>query len=523
MVLERRFEQSGKGLYLASRPAVPEFSAIINSVKGHRDQYNELVASGRFPGLERAQNKDAALEAMAEWERSHQDDCELMEEQVDPTAILRRFTVLFVGAFEDPAHHIPVEGKGALSRLLERVIDKSAIDEKLREVADEAAERSDEILTEATAQLNDFHASMKDQLNRFAPGCSINVRWGEAAVEGARPRLHVDIETEGGVRRPLEYQGHGVQRSMMYAALTAEVELGGGGAEDLLLIIEEPEAFQHPLSCRVLAETLRTLAKRDYQIAYSTHSPEFVLPDMINGLRIVQRDNRSGTGLATYIESLGAERLVDEWEHVFQGADYTTESVLGRLRPHLTAHVIEGLFARCCILVEGEEDEAFVRAAAAQRGMELDASGVAVVQTNGKPGMPNVVTFLGLAGVGCYPIFDLDRSNKVEDQSREAEEQILRALRVSGEVDPGVHDAYACWREDLGAAVRADLAPRYDELLQQAAESFGYPRASRAKKVGLVLTQMVRLATEDGLSSQTLDSLEEKIQDIAEGVGASRS
>src|SRR5690606_10094160 len=131
----------------------------------------------------------------------------------------------------------------------------------------EATERSQELLQETSYGFSEFAVSMDGQLTRFAPGFNLKVRWASAALQGAKPRLELSIETADGLERPLEYQGHGVQRALMYAALTAQIEAGSNAPSDqVLLAIEEPEAFQHPLSCRVLSGTLRELSRRNYQI-----------------------------------------------------------------------------------------------------------------------------------------------------------------------------------------------------------------------------------------------------------------
>lgn len=322
----------------------------------------------------------------------------------------------------------------------------------------------------------------------------------------------MEIETSDGLARPLEYQGHGVQRSLMYAALTSEVERDGTDDAVVVLVIEEPEAFQHPLSCRVLARTLRKLSGRNYQIMYSTHSSDFVHPDVVEGLRIVRREDRDGKGQTSHIEALSQDKLLAQWQRIFEGEDYTIESVQGRLAAHLTPEVLEGLFARLCIIVEGDEDEALIRGSAAQHGIDLDAAGVAVIQANGKPGIPNVLAFLSLAGVECYPVFDLDRDKEDEEQQhRPAEAQIMRALDVHGEPVAGVNERYACWEYNITTTFTSDLGDVYADLLISSADKFGYPQPSKAKKVAVVITDVLDGAGLAGCESPSLLDLVNRI------------
>lgn len=517
LVVERRFERGGSAAYLANRLAVPEFLTIRMLERAHRAKFNEIADSGAFEGLERASNKEEAFMNMDAWEAANPEHCENLEVEFDlMDDLLEAVNFLSVDAFEDPADHVEAQGKGAVAQLLAKVIDHRLVQEELDAITKEATERSEELLQETSAGFSDFATSMENQLSRFAPGFNLKLEWAPATVQGAKPRLELSIETADGLNRPLEYQGHGVQRALMYAALTAQIEAGSETASDeVLLAIEEPEAFQHPLSCRVLSATLRELSQRDYQIIYSTHSPYFIHPELVNGLRIFRREDPSETGAETFVESLDEERLLDEWRRVFEVDEATVVSVLARLERHLPARVLEGLFARLCILVEGPEDEAVVRSAAALRGLDLDAAGVAVIQTNGKPGMPNVLTFLSLAGIHVYPVFDLDRQQDEGDQNLGAEQQIMRALEVDDGPQPGVHDRYACWEHNMTEQLRAELGAAYEEALTQAADDSGYS-AERGRKVPAVVTDLLEGAADSGAESETVISLGSRVRELVD-------
>lgn len=519
LTVERRFEEPGKGVYLARRLAVPEFSRIRMLERSHRDEYNELVLTNQFEGLPRATSKDDAFARMAAWEESHPDRCEMRDEEVDVMSeILEAFTFVSIGAFDDPSEHVEAEGQGAVSRLLSRVVDEAQVQTQLQAVADQASGDTDRILEDATEGFDDFARLMEESLGRFAPGSRLAVKWIKPELKSTRPRLRVDVETSDGLATPLEYQGHGVQRALMYAALTAQAQGPASDTDRIVLLIEEPEAFQHPLSCRVLANTLRELSGRNYQIAYSTHSPFFIHPSSLEGLRIFHREDADGRGASTTIDSLTGEQLLAEWERVFEGEGFTIESVLARLKSHLPSPVLEGLFARACILVEGAEDEAVVRGAALQHGLDLDASGLAVIQTNGKTGMPNVLTFFSMAGIPSYPVFDLDRGKPEEDQHREAERQTLLALMAEEtEPTPGVHETYAAWEEDLTAILREDIGGQYEELLVQASGELGYA-PSRGRKVPTVVASLIGLAGDEGIDMPTLSSISERISRLVEAL-----
>lgn len=505
LTVERRFEQGGSARYIGRSSAVRAFVTIRMLGSGHRDAFNELVDSEQYEGLERATSKAGALEKMRAWEGSHPERCDVLEVDFDEIqALLDAVNFISVQAFENPADHVAAQGKGAIAQLLAKVIDDRAMQGDLEAIAREATEQSQAYLRSRADDLAPFSDAMREQLDRFAPGFNVNVKWTPPTVQSAKPKLEVSIESEDGLERPLEYQGQGVQRALMYAALTAQVEAETDAEHDrVLLVIEEPEAFQHPLSCRVLSGTLRALAERHYQVIYSTHSPYFVHPAHIDGLRIFRRDNSTDEGACTHVESLDEKALLQGWQDVFELEEATITSVLTRLQQHLPPDVLEGLFARVCVLVEGQEDEAVLRAAAAAKNLDLDAAGIAVISTRGKAGMPNVSTFFSLADVQVYPIFDLDRQKDEQEQHRRAERQIMRSIKIEDEPVPGVGARYAAWQNNISAQLSDELGPTYGEAFLQAAEMHGYS-VTKGQKVPAVVLEMLRIASASGAESKTL-------------------
>lgn len=521
LTVDRRFERGGSNAYVAQRLSVPAFQTIRLLELAHRDQFNELVRGGDFPGLERASSRDDAFAKMRDWEISNPDQCERLEERFDSLPeLLQCVNFLSVDAFENPADHVGGQGRGAIAQLLAAVVDQRSLQAGLDEIVREAAERSHDYLSQSSSDFQAFASAMGEQLNRFVPGFKLNLAWAPAAIQSARPKVEITIETADGLARPLEYQGHGVQRALMYAALTAQVEAAFERSSDrILLVIEEPEAFQHPLSCRVLSSTLRTLSQRQYQVIYSTHSPHFVHPDLVEGLRIFHRTDPDGSGAGTVVASLDEQRLLQEWARVFELEDPTTATVLARLRRHLPPNVLEGLFAELCILVEGQEDEAVVRAAATREKIDLDARGVAVIPTSGKPGMPNVLAFLALAGIAVYPIFDLDRDGNAPNLS--AEQQIMRALNLDIEPEVGVQERYATCETNMTQQLRTDLGEHYESALSKAAEIHGYSE-KYARKIPAVVEDLLRLGEESGSPSPTVEQLGTRIRALTEGLSDRR-
>jgi putative ATP-dependent endonuclease of the OLD family len=518
--LERHFNEPGHGVYLASRAAIPAFTAIRNLPKGHRDAYNELVDSGQFDELERARSKDDAFEHMSTWEDAHPDACEVAAEEVpfvrEPagsrTAVATYLTFHFVGALEEPSLHLDAEGQGAMGALIREVVDTGELEQELAAITDEADKKARKTLESLDEVFSEFEQSTAGSLERFAPGYGVHLSWEDDVQTSARrPRIKATIRHDDGFEAALEYQGHGIQRSLMYGVLTAQAATDRPRtARTLVLAIEEPEAFQHPLSARVLASTLRELAGRGYQVIHTTHSPDLLSASAIRGLRLVTRPHDASRRAETQVDAFSMTRLAERMTAATGLDSITEESLAARLDANLERHVLEGLFAQACVLVEGDEDEALIRGACEHAGIMLDTVGVAIVQTRGKRSMPLVLGFLTQAGVRCFPAFDLDRNKAKEaDQQRDAERQLLALLGVDPATplqETTVQGSYACFERDLGATVAEELGEIYLDAIRHACDTYGYT-IGQGRKVAPVLRDAIHQSAEAGVTSPTLEAL----------------
>jgi putative ATP-dependent endonuclease of OLD family len=91
------------------------------------------------------------------------------------------------------------------------------------------------------------------------------------------------VGTADGCSTPLSLQGTGIQRALLWSALSVMSETTkkkGKGATDVgrILLIDEPEAFLHPPTIRGARDSLYEFALNnpDWQVIATTHSPIFI-------------------------------------------------------------------------------------------------------------------------------------------------------------------------------------------------------------------------------------------------------
>lgn len=207
---------------------------------------------------------------------------------------------------------------------------------------------------------------------------------------------------------------------MKYLAETRRPE---DGTRSLCLAIEEPELFQHPAQTRVFAQVLRGLvasAADRTQVMYATHSPVFIDPRNYGQIR---RLARVGGGEHPDVEV----RQLSEQDLVQALSGRVSEK---SIRRHATTRYVkalaEGLFTTAAVLVEGEADEAVILGFAEQQNLSLGASGITVINVEGKDNLVLAHAILSGFGVRSYIIFDGDTGPKALAGKPEA-------VRVAGE------------------------------------------------------------------------------------------
>lgn len=226
------------------------------------------------------------------------------------------------------------------------------------------------------------------------------------------PRADVTVRAQisvNGQRTDVGRQGHGTQRALLLAVLQSLVPAGdepAGHSPDrfpaLVVSIEEPEIFQHPVRARHFARVLSSLSsKPGAQVLLATHSPYFVLPEQVESLR---RCRLEDDGTAVDFTSVGKiAALTDRGE----------SQVLRNLEKAIPTAFSEAFFAETVLLVEGDTDRVLVEALSARLGLEIDANGTCIISVGGKQGLRTAYALLRSIGVEVYVLVDGD-SGKAE-------------------------------------------------------------------------------------------------------------
>jgi putative ATP-dependent endonuclease of the OLD family len=417
--------EDGEKLTGKSR-AYPPFAAVRKHPRAteKRGAYNELRGAQPELGLPKAGSAAAVDEALGAWEAAHPDQLE--DGRADATHLFgvtgqarlaRRMDFVLVPAVADPDAETQ-DARGTLLRqLLDRALgEQSQMRERLDALEVRVGTEVAEIMSvEGGSALEGLSRAVTAQL---VPGGEVVLTARAPAVKV--PSLAVDLRiADEGLDTAVGRQGHGFQRALLIAVVqqlaTLTSEPSGALQEErqlklapsppaLVLALEEPELYQHPLQARHFAAVLAALAGRGgapVQVAYATHSEHFVDPSHYERLRRFRR--RPDT---QWPESQVTQATVDAV--VARLAEvYKPEQIRLRIQMTLRRQVAEAVFAKAVVLVEGDSDIGLLQGLA-DRAEGLDALGVAVARGHGKRQLLIPWAILTELGVPSYVVFDGD-------------------------------------------------------------------------------------------------------------------
>jgi len=514
--------------------ACSDFQAVRTADRGIRELHKLLVESGKYPGLQlvtRAEDSTAALE---EWETANPGRCAWIRDggkffgwqQVGGSKLAQSSICVYVPAVRD-ARADAGEGKGSvLSRIVDLVIrGELARSPDLVQLREETQEKFGKILSSTRPVLQDVAKDLTSLVARFSPGAEVLLDWKPApAALPDWPSIEARL-LEDGVDSPVFAKGHGLQRSFIVSLLQRLAELLSmnevsgpeGGSRHTLLLIEEPELYQHPLAARRFAAVLRQLAEGvgNTQVAYSTHHRDFVSFDHFDSIRRVGKAlGPPGVPPATTVRSLGIrdvrEALVRLWN--LNPDTVTDETTRQRLQTVMTPEVSEGFFARKVVLVEGEQDRAMIEGCADVKAIDLVGQGVAVLPVGGKSSLDRAMIVFSGFGIPTYLVWDGDAMAATEEETKQNRVLLqLAGLEVTDFPGTTIGESATVFENEIETELHAALGDEYEPVLKKAAQLVDIHKGRDLLKTWYGCKAFVSLVREAGGSLGALEDLVDRL------------
>lgn len=510
----------------------PGFAAVraAGPVADMRTLYKDLRT--RLSGLADVTPREDILTQLTAWENQAENADSLEEVEAGDASHMFGFTgehvlasrirMILVPASTDIAGQMSTSGKlSAVSRLIGALMAEAVSSARAKweaDNADQLTQLSSSIKANVEASTQTQAARVNELLGTLVPEATIDFvpdvpSWSPKADASVQTYVAID-----GERKDVSRQGHGVQRAVMISMLQALVpdELAAhaaigdpdaAGAERRLLeelaklpalvvCVEEPEIFQHPVRARHFARVLSQWAERPHsQVLFATHSPYFILPEQFRSLRRFTLSGGCSDVASTSVAAVAAAAGVDETR---------VTRVVGKEIPTTFS---EGFFADAVVFVEGDTDRVVLETLAERLGKPLDASGIAVLAVGGKEGLKIPFAILRLVGIPAFVVADADsqaatrkhpgdaeKKAAAEASNRKATEALLEWLptdvvRLEGALpfnwgDPTiVTDRWCLFHDNLETEL--ELWPEFSVALREQGESLGSKNAGAYRSAAL--------------------------------------
>lgn len=516
--------------YGASRQH-PEFARVrsIDGRAAQKEAFNELVSGGGMAGLIRATSATDAEEKMLAWEALNPGLCVPIEKErqfLGPEAIgvgwLDSFTkFVFIPAVRDAADETGDGKNSALAALLDLVVNERVhARPDLQALRDHVREQYAAIFAPGNQpELGTLAQEISEVLGAFHPGAAVELGWRAASPpELSLPSVDPTL-TEDGFRGHVSRKGHGLQRALVLSLLQARAQTlrvtptptageppppeaqAAAPRRRLILVVEEPELYQHPQQCRHWAKVLRKITTvsadqpaPDTQVIFTTHSPHFVDLSWFDQVRVIRKLPGSGgappvaKNRRTTLNAIAQELAIATGR---PADDFTAQGVRARARPVMTTLVNEGFFANVVVLVEGGTEIGLLHEIARRRNKDWDAKGIAVIDVGGKTKLDKPLVVFRRMGIPTYVVFDADAQNRnlgnAADQRKRADQNrlLLKLLGVAEADYPteGARAQYAVVGEETGRHLRATLGEaNFNRFADSVATELGYDGPNDAMK-----------------------------------------
>ena len=492
----------------------PDFADIFteNATRA-KTLYDNLRKGYDYGDLLPLRSHQEIKDCLSNWEKSNPEKCcwcrderrhtefnGLVERHLDS---LVQF--LYIPAVHDAASDVSENKGSALNRLMgivtERILRQNDLIGKF--YASSIKRHANVMDPSRLKELADLEDEMNGTLREMAPDAGVTLDWNLEDLKINFPEAKVSLEEEDGYRVAVDKAGHGLQRTFLMTLLrclaAARAENSGSAAQagdgppTLVLMIEEPEIYQHPVRQRHLADVLLSLAENAQQgawgrtqVIYSTHSPHFVELDRINQIRLLRKKRGAdGKPGPTEVHSTRLEDVANDLSALPGKRKITPSALESRLKGVMTPWMNEGFFSDVVVLVEGISDRAAILAVARTMGHMFDGMGISVIPCDSKTKMAKPARIFQCLGIPVYLVWDSDSKDK---EGPTTEDTLLLSLGGGDRRDwpSKTADRFACFTSDMNETLRRDIGEDFAVYEKDSLEELSLKKKRDGKNPDLI-------------------------------------
>lgn len=329
--------------------------------------------------------------------------------RVNPAGIDQAIQNLFpapilVGAMEDVPTDIAKNKTATTLGKLIRAITESLWAKHATEVHEALAKVRSQLSADGddrSSILTDFDNEATRRLEDLYPGLSIRVHIPPPELDSILAGGTVRVSEDNRTWRAIEDMGHGAQRSIQMALIRQLSETTPNTRKTstrTLLLVDEPELYQHPQAVELIRSSLEALPRKGYQVVFATHSPLMIRREDAQHTVIIRKDNGSTIAERTVREAV-EEKVKDRQAQA---------KLLFKLE-----NASELLFSDHVLFVEGNTERTLLpEIFCAVRGCTLAKKRLGLVDVGGADSLLGAIEVAQVMKINAKAVADLDYAFK---------------------------------------------------------------------------------------------------------------
>jgi len=522
--------------YSVRARSYPAFVAIRNenNKTNQRTAYNDLA--GQIDGLERATNAEQAVLNMAAWEAANPEQLEFSyvrgffgAPNVANGKLRKRTGLHFIPAVADAAEQTSDAKRSPIISLLADIAKQTYENrQEVKEFIEKTnADFGDLVAPERFPQLAQISDNLTNTIQRYYRDTRLLAEWQvDEGVRFSFPQPVIKVEDRGFLSG-LENVGHGLQRAALFAVIeflarSAVTEEEGDFHEaqsDIILLIEEPEIYQHPHKQKLVSDAFKSICGEfnratgiRFQVIFATHSEKFMDISNFQSARIVRREPHED-GFLHRISALKLQETAEYFANILGVAPMAVEAFQAKM--HIfSRELCEGFFAEKVILVEGVTDKAVLEGVFKAAKRDNVAEGIIVISVEGKTKMDKPFYIFNNLGIPTYAVFDSD-ANSAEKKPR-ANRMLQSVAGIEEPVDfpDGCFERFAAFGQNLEKYLKSICGDDWEITFQEVAHEYGLG-VSDIGKTPLAVAEVVRRFRDKGTEFPLFNEVLERVDGLA--------
>ena len=523
--------------YAVSARAFPPFSDI-RSAPSPSEKLSLYRGIQAEYGLPTVRSGEDVVRAIAQWEQDHEDRLELMSlrgffgaTNVANGKIKKKTSIRLIPAVRDSAEEARTGRKSPVLELLSDIARQTLENrDELKQFMAEAERRFSELTDPATIpELAEIGRDISEIVRYYYSDSSVIADWERSeplSVNFPKPKIVVqnnDITTN------IEYVGHGLQRVILFSLIQymAERSVSSVGEDiefhspqsDIILLVEEPEIYQHPIKQTILYKNFGRIVQSynksngiRFQIVFATHSEKFVSMRDFEICRIIRKKIGEGSFTQNSVGSVRLRECIDDFAAFNEPpSDPMHEDAFASKLHVFSRDICEGFFAEKLILVEGAADKAIIEAYYESLDRDNNLQGIQIIAAGGKGMMQKPAYIFRKVGIPTFIVFDNDDKEQSRNRAQKVmENRFLQKILGSHEIfdmPEGLGIGFYAFSGDMEEYVKRVIgAESFDKQFAALSAEWGLP-VKDIKKTPAAFTALFRIAYTSGYRFDSLEQI----------------